>query len=114
MQKIFGIMIIAGMFSCNAKEGGSGFEVAGTVKNATADMVYLEENTPEARPTILDSATLKADGSFSLSNPTTTGDSIFYYSLQNASGFDDAFLVATGVAALSAVISLWLIPSENE
>ncbi|MGW7131269.1 MFS transporter [Streptomyces bobili] len=30
-----------------------------------------------------------------------------------ASGFDDAFLVATGVAALSAVIALWLIPSKN-
>ncbi|MDW4910778.1 MFS transporter [Streptomyces sp. ADMS] len=33
---------------------------------------------------------------------------------QAASGFDDAFLVATGVAALSAVIALWLIPSRNE
>ncbi|MEV4232514.1 MFS transporter, partial [Streptomyces bobili] len=32
---------------------------------------------------------------------------------QAASGFDDAFLVATGVAALSAVIALWLIPSKN-
>ncbi|MEV0226475.1 MFS transporter [Streptomyces sp. NPDC050704] len=33
---------------------------------------------------------------------------------QAASGFDDAFLVATGVAALSAVIALWLIPSKSE
>ncbi|MER6181807.1 MFS transporter [Streptomyces sp. NPDC001652] len=32
---------------------------------------------------------------------------------QAASGFDDAFLVATGVAALSAVIALWLIPTKN-
>ncbi|MGW7170004.1 MFS transporter [Streptomyces sp. NPDC054884] len=32
---------------------------------------------------------------------------------QASSGFDDAFLVATGVAALSAVIALWLIPSKN-
>lgn len=31
-----------------------------------------------------------------------------------ASGFDDAFLVATSVAALSAFIALWLIPSKNE
>ncbi len=31
-----------------------------------------------------------------------------------AAGFDDAFLVATGVAAVSAVIALWLIPSRNE
>ncbi|GAP51839.1 MFS transporter [Streptomyces azureus] len=31
-----------------------------------------------------------------------------------ASGFDDAFLVATGLAALSAVITPWLVPSKNE
>ncbi|PWI12293.1 MFS transporter [Streptomyces sp. NWU339] len=30
------------------------------------------------------------------------------------SGFDDAFLLAAGVAALSAVIALWLIPSRSE
>ncbi|MGW1782626.1 MFS transporter [Streptomyces sp. NPDC002143] len=30
-----------------------------------------------------------------------------------AAGFDDAFLVATGVAAVSAVIALWLIPAKN-
>ncbi|MEU9184687.1 MFS transporter [Streptomyces sp. NPDC048484] len=35
-------------------------------------------------------------------------------STRAASGFDDAFLAATGVAALSAVIALWLIPSKNE
>ncbi|MEV0690088.1 MFS transporter [Streptomyces sp. NPDC050388] len=33
---------------------------------------------------------------------------------QATSGFDDAFLVATGVAALSAVIALWLVPPQNE
>ncbi|HEV7329887.1 MAG TPA: TlpA disulfide reductase family protein [Flavisolibacter sp.] len=66
MKKIFGIVILAGMISCGPQEGGSSFEVTGKVKNAAADMVYLEENTPDARPTILDSATLKEDGSFSL------------------------------------------------
>ncbi|MGW0818302.1 MFS transporter [Streptomyces viridiviolaceus] len=30
------------------------------------------------------------------------------------SGFDDAFLVAAGVAAVSAVVAMWLIPSMNE
>ncbi|MBC9717531.1 MFS transporter [Streptomyces sp. TRM66268-LWL] len=31
-----------------------------------------------------------------------------------ASGFDDAFLVATGIAAVSAVIALWLIPAKPQ
>ncbi|NTS39673.1 AhpC/TSA family protein [Flavisolibacter sp. BT320] len=82
MQKILGLMIIAGIFSCNSKEGGSGFEVAGTVKNATAEMVYLEENTPEARPTILDSATLNADGSFSLKTKNRE-ESLYQLRLKN-------------------------------
>ena len=34
-------------------------------------------------------------------------------SAQTASGFDDAFLVATGVAAAAAVIALWLIPAKH-
>ncbi|MFD7409355.1 MFS transporter [Streptomyces sp. NPDC059866] len=33
---------------------------------------------------------------------------------QTASGFDDAFLVATGMAAVSAVIVLWLIPAKQQ
>ncbi|MFC5669037.1 MFS transporter [Streptomyces incanus] len=33
---------------------------------------------------------------------------------QATSGFDDAFLVATGVAAVSALVAMWLIPSRNE
>lgn len=32
----------------------------------------------------------------------------------SGSGFDDAFLVATGLAAVSAVIALWLIPAKSE
>ncbi|WP_217214954.1 MFS transporter [Streptomyces sp. AC550_RSS872] len=35
-------------------------------------------------------------------------------SAQSASGFDDAFLVATGIAAVSAVIVLWLIPAKQQ
>lgn len=35
-------------------------------------------------------------------------------SAQSASGFDDAFLVATGMAAVSAVIVLWLIPAKQQ
>jgi peroxiredoxin len=66
MKKIFGLVLVAGVVSCGQQEGGSSFEVTGTVKNAAASMVYLEENTPDARPTILDSSTLKEDGSFTL------------------------------------------------
>ncbi|GHE57225.1 MFS transporter [Streptomyces capitiformicae] len=32
----------------------------------------------------------------------------------SASGFDDAFLVAMGVAAVSALVSMWLIPPKGE
>ncbi|KPC71746.1 MFS transporter [Streptomyces sp. NPDC006349] len=33
---------------------------------------------------------------------------------QTAAGFNDAFLVATGMAAASAVIALWLIPAKHQ
>lgn len=32
----------------------------------------------------------------------------------SAAGFDHAFLTATAIAAVSAVVALWLIPSTNE
>jgi EmrB/QacA subfamily drug resistance transporter len=32
---------------------------------------------------------------------------------RSASGFDDAFLVATGLAAVAAVVALWLIPAKQ-
>ncbi|WP_208026413.1 hypothetical protein [Streptomyces sp. Tu 3180] len=35
-------------------------------------------------------------------------------SAQTASGFDDAFLVTTGMAAVSAVIVMWLIPAKQQ
>lgn len=66
MKKIFGIVLLAGAVSCGQQESGSSFEVTGKVRNAAAEMVYLEENTPDARPVILDSAVLKDDGSFTL------------------------------------------------
>jgi peroxiredoxin len=66
MKKLIGITLVAGMVSCGSQQGGAGFEVAGTIKNAAAGMVYLEENTPDGRPTILDSAVLKDDGTFKL------------------------------------------------
>ncbi|KUN56039.1 MFS transporter [Streptomyces canus] len=40
--------------------------------------------------------------------------SIAAHGAQNASGFDDAFLVATGLATISAVIVWWLIPAKQQ
>ncbi|MEU0042832.1 MFS transporter [Streptomyces werraensis] len=37
-----------------------------------------------------------------------------HISAQTASGFDDAFLVATGMAAVSAVVVMWLIPAKHQ
>ncbi|GGW04536.1 MULTISPECIES: MFS transporter [Streptomyces] len=34
--------------------------------------------------------------------------------VRTASGFDDAFVVATGMAAVSAVIVMWLIPAKHQ
>jgi hypothetical protein len=66
MKKYIVLVLAAGVFSCQQKEGGKTVPVDGLVKNTTAKMVYLEENTPNGRPTILDSATVKEDGRFAL------------------------------------------------
>ncbi len=60
------LLVITAVASCEQKEGSETFAVEGTVKNTTAKTIYLEENTPNGRPTIIDSAGLKNDGSFSL------------------------------------------------
>jgi peroxiredoxin len=69
MKKITYIVLIGSFLSCNNKTAGKIFEVEGTVKNSTSKMVYLEENVPNGRPTIMDSAQLKESGSFSLKAP---------------------------------------------
>src|SRR5687768_11549494 len=52
--------------SCQQKKQ-SEFEVSGTLKNAPARVVYLEELSMEQmQSVIIDSATLKEDGSFEL------------------------------------------------
>ena len=67
MKKIICIALVAGLASCKENEGsGKRLEVDGVVKNTTAKTVYLEENTPNGRPTILDSTAVKTDGSFTL------------------------------------------------
>ena len=65
MKKFIWIVLVAAVASCQQKEGGKTVTVEGTVKNSTAPMVYLEENTPNGRPTTLDSAVLK-EGRFTL------------------------------------------------
>ena len=68
--------------ACDKKEGNT-FEVEGTVKNATATTVYLEEATiNNMQPVIVDSATVNKDGSFSL-NTTSKEESIFLLRFNN-------------------------------
>lgn len=69
MKKLI-YMILPAMFACAAKDGVKTFEVEGSVKNSTAKTIYLEENIPEGRPTIMDSAELKPGGTFRLKAPT--------------------------------------------
>jgi peroxiredoxin len=67
MKKALYVLFFAGFAACSQKgPEGKKLEVDGVVKNTTAKTVYLEENTPNGRPTTLDSATLKSDGSFML------------------------------------------------
>jgi peroxiredoxin len=54
------------LFACNNKEQSS-FEVKGTIKNADAKTVYLEEaSIGSFRPVIVDSAMLDKDGKFDM------------------------------------------------
>ena len=70
MKKIIYGLVVIGFFACNTKKDTQVFEVSGKVKQANAKMVYLEENVPNSGPTIMDSATLKNDGSFELNAPS--------------------------------------------
>jgi len=70
MKNYSWITVLAGLFACTAKnDSGRTFDVEGTVKNASAKMIYLEEDVPAGQPTIMDSATIKSDGSFRLQAP---------------------------------------------
>lgn len=79
------------VLSCQQKESGKTVMVEGAVKNATAKTVYLEENTPNGRPTTLDSATLKEDGSFVLKTKSKA-ESLFQLRLQGK-GVPFAFFI---------------------
>ena len=67
MKQTFFALFIVGLFSCNSKTVSS-FAVEGTVKNAGASTVYLEQNLANnERPLIVDSCQVGSDGSFKLS-----------------------------------------------
>ena len=67
MKKIIGFALLLSLGACAEKQqNGKKLVVDGTVKNTAAATIYLEENTPNGRPTILDSAQLSKDGTFEL------------------------------------------------
>ena len=60
---LFGIVLFVG---CSEKDGNN-FTVKGTVKNANADVIFLEEAAlGNMQPVIVDSAKIEKDGSFTL------------------------------------------------
>jgi peroxiredoxin len=67
-KNVYVILLVC--IACNSKKTEKTFEVQGTIKNTSAKIVYLEENIPEGRPTIMDSAQLKTDGTFIVKAPT--------------------------------------------
>lgn len=81
MKKTIYVAIIGGILSCNNQSAEKVFEVEGIVKNTDAKLVYLEENVPNGRPVIMDSAQLKKDGGFSLKAPVKE-ESLYQLRLQ--------------------------------
>lgn len=61
---------LVSIVACNQESSVKKFEVSGTIQNANADMIYLEENVTSGPPTIMDSAELK-NGVFQLTAPAT-------------------------------------------
>ena len=70
MSRIFFVLILAALISCNSKSGNS-FTVEGVIKNTNAKLIYLEQNLAnQERPLIVDSAQIADNGSFKLSTTT--------------------------------------------
>jgi len=70
MKQFLLSLFTVAIFSCNSKTVSS-FTVEGTVKNAGAKTIYLEQNLANnERPLIVDSSQLGNDGSFKLSVTT--------------------------------------------
>lgn len=82
MKKLIYLVVIASSFSCDNKNDTKTFEVEGSVKNTSSKIIYLEENVPNGRPTIMDSSAIQADGSFKLKTPTKE-ESLYQLRLQD-------------------------------
>lgn len=77
MKKIFLIVTVAIAFVACKNSSKSTFTVSGKITNANGKMVYLEEvPVGTMRATIVDSAALKSDGTFSIE--AETGESAIY------------------------------------
>lgn len=85
MKKLSWIALLAGTISCTTKNTGRVFDVDGTVKNAAAKMIYLEEDVAGGQATIMDSTTVKSDGSFHLQAPVKE-ESLFELRLKDRPG----------------------------
>jgi peroxiredoxin len=66
MKKAIYALLLPLFFSCYGNKDEN-FNIKGTLKNAGASLVYLEETTSSGAPVILDSAKLEKDGDFILS-----------------------------------------------
>ncbi len=63
MKNSIYFLLVLALLSCENKKDKS-FTVEGQVKNANGATIYLELNTAESRPLIVDSSRLDADGKF--------------------------------------------------
>jgi peroxiredoxin len=83
MRKIvFSVLVISLLVSCKDKESKS-FNVSGVLHNAPSKVVYIEEsNITTGQKTVKDSATIAADGKFSLSIDAPK-DAVYNLRLQN-------------------------------
>src|SRR5215212_8909908 len=76
MNKIFYVLVFAGLFSCNEKKNKV-FTVEGTIRNGNVQTVYLEENgMGRARPVVVDSAKVDKNGKFVL-NASATEEKLY-------------------------------------
>jgi peroxiredoxin len=76
MGKVFFAVLVAGVISCTSKSG-TFFIVDGTIKNASEQIVYLEQNLANSeRPLVLDSSQIGKDGNFRLT-VTTKEEGLF-------------------------------------
>ncbi|MFN2440822.1 MAG: DUF4369 domain-containing protein, partial [Chitinophagaceae bacterium] len=65
--KIIGISLLLFFSACKQKDKNE-FVVGGTIKNATTNVVFLEEvSLTNTQPVIIDSTRIEKDGSFKLS-----------------------------------------------